>query len=116
MSKIGGHDSCYNDACYWRKFWQFRERTLAYLGDKYNENFDGTTAILDIEDLNWFSDQLMGWISVQTKFQSDCDGYWDWCPDIRDQIFCQLNNLEIVKEKLESDKNNEYKCYWYDSY
>ena len=116
MSKIGGHDSCYNDVCYWRKFWQFRERTLTYLGDKYNEDFDGTTAILDIEDLNWFSDQLMGWIKDHTKFQSDCDGYWDWCSDMRDQIFCQLNNLEIVKEKLESDKNNEYKCYWYDSY
>ena len=42
MSKIGGHDACYNDVCYWRKFWQFRERTLTYLGDKYNEDFDGT--------------------------------------------------------------------------
>lgn len=116
MREVGGQGACCNDVCYWRKFWNFRYRTLDYLSDKYNEDFDGTIAILDIEDLNWFSEQLESWIKDHTKFQNDCDGYWNWCPEMKEQILCELKNLEIVKEKLESDKNNEYKCYWYDSY
>ena len=116
MADIGGSDA-YDDVCYWRKFCEFRRITLAYLADKYGENYDGSEAVLDIADLKWFREQLCRWLKRPKLIEIMSDGYWT-CDEIDyvEILNGEIKNLDIVIKLLESDKNNEYKCCWYDSY
>ena len=116
IADIGGSD-IYYDVCYWRKFWEFRRITLAYLEDKYGKNYDESEAVLDIADLKWFHEQLCRWLKCPKLIEIMSDGYWT-CDEIDyvEILNGEIKNLDIVIKLLESDKNNEYKCYWYDSY
>lgn len=116
MADIGGSD-VYNDVCYWRKFWEFRRITLEYLADKYGEDYDSSIAVLDIDDLKWFREQLYQWLQSPELFEKMSEGYWTWNEvDTPEILNSEIKNLDIVIKLLESDKNNEYKCCWYDSY
>lgn len=116
MADIGGSDD-YNDVCYWRKFLEFRRITLNYLADKYGEDYDSSIAVLDIDDLKWFREQIYQWLQSPELFEKMSEGYWTWNEDNTSEILNgEIKNLDIVIKLLESDKNNEYKCCWYDSY
>lgn len=116
MADIGGSDD-YNDVCYWRKFWEFRRITLNYLAGKYGEDYDSSIAVLDIDDLKWFREQIYQWLQSPELFEKMSEGYWTWNEDNTSEILNgEIKNLDIVIKLLESDKNNEYKCCWYDSY
>ena len=116
MADIGGSD-CYNDVCYWRKFWEFRIITLNYLANKYGEDYDSSRAVLDIDDLKWFREQIYQWLQSPELFEKMSEGYWTWNEANTSEILNgEIKNLDIVIKLLESDKNNEYECYWYDSY
>ena len=116
MADIGGSDD-YNDVCYWSKFWEFRRITLNYLARKYGEYYDSSIVVLDIDDLKWFREQIYQWLQSPELFEKMSEGYWTWNEDNTSEILNgEIKNLDIVIKLLESDKNNEYKCCWYDSY
>lgn len=116
MSDIGGSD-IYYDVCYWRKFWEFRRITLAYLEDKYGEYYDGSEAVLDIADLKWFREQLYRWLKHPKLIEIMCEGYWTLDEiDYVEILNGEIKNLDIVIKLLEDDENGEYRACWYDSY
>lgn len=116
MSDIGGSD-IYYDVCYWRKFWEFRRITLAYLEDKYGEYYDGSEAVLDIADLKWFREQLYRWLKHPKLIEIMSEGYWTLDEiDYVEILNGEIKNLDIVIKLLEDDENGEYRVCWYDSY
>ena len=116
MADIGGSDD-YNDVCYWRKFWEFRRITLNYLARKYGEDYDSSIAVLDIDDLKWFREQIYQWLQSPELFEKMSEGYWTWDEVNTSEILSgEIKNLDIVIKLLESDKNGEYRVCWYDSY
>ena len=74
MADIGGSDG-YDDVCYWRKFWEFRRITLNYLANKYGEDYDSSRAVLDIDDLKWFREQIYQWLQSPELFEKMSEGY-----------------------------------------
>ena len=90
---------------------------MNYLARKYGEYYDSSIVVLDIDDLKWFREQIYQWLQSPELFEKMSEGYWTWNEDNTSEILNgEIKNLDIVIKLLESDKNNEYKCCWYDSY
>lgn len=107
-----------DDVCYWRKFWSFRDAALAYLNEKYNEDFDGKETELDIDDLYWFLGALEA-INNKKGYEAACDNYWDWDETGKYQIPAQIASLKALIELIKEDDKKimpDYRVLFYDSY